>query len=345
MAATRYRNDPQVQIRELNEDSIKFVLSNIDTSVANAVRRVMMSEVTTMCIDMVEVFENTSPLTDEFICHRLGLIPLNYNYTEQNFPFCAGPAVDDTGTLDHRFMDFNECDSNGEGDYRCSTVFELNVEFRPDADESEMTKNVTSKDLVPVSLADGIFPDVNPVHFSSQEERDNSHDDGILIVKLARGQKIHMRCIAILGIGKQHAKWSPVSACSFMCKPVVIPNVAAFNLLSPDQQDEIRAVCREPHIFDSSHAGGPVDVENTKDWLFTGELEDVCRKVTRKFDHDIVSISRDDSTFIFNVETTGAMPPYEVVHEALKLVTKKMRYLKAEIQREMANPMNNPGIY
>ena len=120
---------------------------------------------------------------------------------------------------------------------------------------------------------------MNPVHFSSQEERDNSHDDGILIVKLARGQKIHMRCIAILGIGKQHAKWSPVSACSFMCKPVVIPNVAAFNLLSPDQQDEIRAVCREPHIFDSSHAGGPVDVENTKDWLFTGELEDVCRKV------------------------------------------------------------------
>jgi len=65
-----------VKILEHSRYLIKFELLNTDLSVANALRRIMISEVPTLTIDLVEVRENTSALHDEFIAHRLGLVPL-----------------------------------------------------------------------------------------------------------------------------------------------------------------------------------------------------------------------------------------------------------------------------
>jgi DNA-directed RNA polymerase II subunit RPB3 len=69
-------DEGEVKIHKIKDDVCEFTLKNVDTSVANALRRVMISEVPTLAIDLVDIENNTSVLSDEFIAHRLGLIPL-----------------------------------------------------------------------------------------------------------------------------------------------------------------------------------------------------------------------------------------------------------------------------
>ena len=61
---------PDLKIRELRESYCEFVLSSTDVSVANALRRVMLVEVPTIAVDLVEIEQNTTVLNDEFIAHR-----------------------------------------------------------------------------------------------------------------------------------------------------------------------------------------------------------------------------------------------------------------------------------
>lgn len=63
-------------IRHLEADNCEFVLSGTDASIANALRRVMLVDVPTIAIDLVEIEANSTVLNDEFIAHRLGLIPI-----------------------------------------------------------------------------------------------------------------------------------------------------------------------------------------------------------------------------------------------------------------------------
>merc|ERR1711904_609245 len=71
-----YCNFSNIEIRKLSNDYCEFLLTNTEASLANTLRRVMIAWVPTIAIDLVEFDINSSVLNEEFIAHRLGLIPL-----------------------------------------------------------------------------------------------------------------------------------------------------------------------------------------------------------------------------------------------------------------------------
>jgi len=146
----------------------------------------MLSEVPTIAIDKVEIEANTSVLADEFIAHRLGLVPL------------ISKNCDDV--IYSRDCD---CDSYCE---LCSVTLTLHA--RCTGDE---IMRVYARDLV-VDPARANKWVGNPVITDPDGQ-------GTVIAKLRKGQEIRMKCIALKGIGKEHAKWAPTSAVAFEYDP------------------------------------------------------------------------------------------------------------------------------
>merc|ERR1719386_148072 len=73
----REPRQPKIAVTEASDTLCKFTLYNTDTSVANALRRIIHAEVPTMAVELVNVEVNDTVLYDEFIAHRLGLLPLS----------------------------------------------------------------------------------------------------------------------------------------------------------------------------------------------------------------------------------------------------------------------------
>ncbi|KAJ1670939.1 RNA polymerase II subunit 3, partial [Spiromyces aspiralis] len=111
-----------------------------------------------MAIDIVEFENNTSVLADEFLAHRLGMIPLTSHNVEK-FEYTRDCSCD------------QYCS-------KCAVVLTLHA--RCDGDE---IITVTSNDLV--SEDSEVVPVV-----------EGENDPGIVITKLAKGQELKVHCIA-----------------------------------------------------------------------------------------------------------------------------------------------------
>ena len=113
-----------INILNKNEDSMRFVVEGIDTSMANTLRRIVLAEVPVMAIDDVVMYENSSVLHDEILTLRLGLVPLKTDLDAYNLP--------------------EKCSCKSElGCHLCRTVLTLDVEAKNEQ------RTIYSGDMVP----------------------------------------------------------------------------------------------------------------------------------------------------------------------------------------------------
>ena len=133
---------PKIEIHSVLPHEMKFTLSNTDVSVVNTLRRIMIAEVPILAIDLVEFSENSTVLNDEYIAHRLGLIPIKYE----------DPETSRGEDCIAQFMAHRNC-SCEEGCPRCEVEFELDVNFDEMAPQrlehgADLPLIVTSADLI-----------------------------------------------------------------------------------------------------------------------------------------------------------------------------------------------------
>ncbi len=75
----------KIQILEKSDTEIKFLIDDSNPQFANALRRIMTSEIPVLAINYVDFSINDSVLYNEIIAHRLGLIPLVFNLKDFHF--------------------------------------------------------------------------------------------------------------------------------------------------------------------------------------------------------------------------------------------------------------------
>ena len=168
----------------------------------------------------------------------------------------------------------SQCKCNGAGCARCQLKFVLKAKGPAIVYSGELK----SKD-----------PKVKPVF------------DDIPIVKLLKGQELEFEATAVLGFGKEHAKWAPGLAW-YKHKPVIEITKKC------DKCDICIQQCPKK-IFEVKNGQVEVNKKLLNDCDLCGACFENCPK-------GIIKINEDENEFIFYVESWGQLSCKEILKEA-----------------------------
>lgn len=190
-----------------------------------------------------------------------------------------------------------DCECKSElGCEKCRVVLTLDVEAETD------TLTVTSGDFVSVD------PNVVP----------NSPD--IPLTKVAPGQAVRLEAYAKLGIGKDHAKWQPVSEAIYQ------------HIAEIDVDEERCTACAEcvkacpRDVFEIEK--GKLKIVDVNACTLCGECVKAC-----PVEPSAVTQGAMVDTYLFTVESTGCLPPEKIVSEAGRVLLAKLGEFSEKVEK------------
>ena len=134
----------------------------------------------------------------------------------------------------------------------------------------------------------------------------------IPIVKLAPNQRLRLEAYARLGKGQKHAKWQPVSVCAYKHFPRV-----KLNEKECDSCGKCVDICPK-RVLSISEGEKKLELRNVVDCTVCHDCVDVCPKTP-----PAVEVAWDKDVFVFDLESTGALPVDRIVTEAIKILDRK----------------------
>jgi len=291
-------NNLKVTVVLLNKTDIEFDLVGYDPAIANALRRILLSDLPSMAIEKVHIYQNTSIMQDEVLAHRLGLLPL---------------------TADPRLFSYPAKDWTPESGSEKETLqFSLNVKCKSSTESDSLYENhhVLTKHLKWVPRGD-------------QENWIGALDPGceakdILINKMRPGHEMEIEMFAVKGTGRDHAKFSPVATAFYRLMPSITINKPVVGEAALRLQK-----CFSPGVINiKKGSSGEKEAE-----VVNERIDSCSRNVFRHDDlKDCVSLDKIPDHFIFTVESVGASAPQDLVTMAWDVIIEKCDYFLQELK-------------
>lgn len=272
-----------IDVKVLENSATTAVLDvrGVTPSQLSALRRTLISQVPKLAIEDVTIYDNTSALFDEIVAHRLGLLPVPTDLNAFNRRWKENNAEPKEAA----------CTCAGEGCPNCTVLFTLS---------KEGPCTVYSGDLVPA--ADAKFRIVDPK---------------IPIVKLLEGQRVMLEAGAILGEGREHAKWVPVTAVGFQEYPTVKLPAS----LPQATIEKMRKTAPEGSLAFEGTSVRVLDVFKAATYL---------RSVRKLYELEGVEVGFETGRWVVRIETDGSLAPTVALRKAISLVMEKLKLVEAE---------------
>ena len=287
----------KVTIIEESDNKIKILLADTDRALVNSIRRSLISDTPKMAIETVrfemgtieqedQVWETTGPLPDEVIAQRLAMIPIPTRHEEFHFqhecPNCAELVEDDRGCP------------------MCTMIYTCK------AFGSKEGTMVTAKDLNYLGDSSLEIPELYK---------------SIAITKLFNGQMIEFYATAIMGRGRDHAKWSPACGVAFEPRKIGIINNKTKAKILWDLKLGITA-----KDFSDGKLNDYFKVEELKSQLHhVGEGTEESRDFK-----DAITLEDIPGEFVLSFETDGSMTPRTAFNMAVKELAGKFNIIEQD---------------
>ncbi|XP_951956.1 DNA-directed RNA polymerases I and III, 40 kDa polypeptide, putative [Theileria annulata] len=270
-------------------------IAGLDVSFANALRRILISEVPTLAVETVQIYQNTGVVQDELLAHRLGLIPFSIDPDLFNFK--------SSSKNNHCFADCEEINDKN------SVCFKLKVKYNK-FDQSEYL-SIYSNDLKWVPLSNN-----QEIMFKDNPPKPVYGD--ILITKLGPGQEIDLNMYLEKGIGKVHSKWSPVSTAVYKFMPKIVYNVdillefSADHKLTATEKKNLPKIC-PMNVF--SYSKGEVNIENPLNCTSCRRCLELYPKkiIISKLTNHIICTFQYFNHFSVSIESSGSVTSYDLL--------------------------------
>ena len=296
---------------------IRILISETNASQVNAIRRALIADVPKLAIPRVdfsqgvtqdnkgEVVESVNVLPDEVLAHRLAMIPIPTNLEEPLYAPDECPNCKDVIERDR-------------GCPLCQVLYTLSARG-PSADSEEEYKTVYAGDITTISDP---FYDIRDEHKS------------IPLTVLAKGQFLEFYAFAVIGRGRDHAKWSPVAAVGFRPHRIAVLNKpkkasVLFDLgLTTTDGTAINAKLfgKDKKLTDVNHV---MDLEKALHQVGEGTGREAA------FD-DAITLEPVEGSYVFSYETDGSLDPKVAFNAALEELKNRFNNLSEELASALA---------